>query len=270
MKAIVAIIKNFRRHENFYLSTHIAYCALLSMIPLLLIVFSVVGFVLGTSHTLHEQMVEGIADFLPLAKDFLTRNLEEVVVARHFSGLFGVFLMVFFATLLFSAVERALDKVFETERRRNFLHSRLLAIFLIIVISFLFFLPTVADLLTRLMVRYGFHFPLGDLLRGKIFFILFTYLAFVLVVMLVPHHRVRLRYALFGGFLFASGIFLAKLFFRWYMLRAFAQYNVIFGSVTAFVLLLLWIYYCVNILLLSAEVVAYFQHRFAKRNSGLL
>ncbi len=265
MRGLLSIFKNFGRHENFYLATHISFCALLSLIPLLLIVFSMMGFLLGSSQTLFQQLVEGAADFLPQAKDFLTANLEEMVAARHFSGIFGFFLLISFATLLFSAIERALDKIFEAERRRNFFHSRLLAVFLIIVFCLLFFLPTAADILTRGLARYGFHFPLGELLRGKIFFILFTYISFVLIVTLIPHHQVRLRYAAFGAFLFAGGVFLAKLFFRWYMLHAFAQYNLIYGSVTAFVLLLLWIYYCVNILLLASEVVAYFQHRFAKR-----
>ncbi|MBI4223652.1 MAG: YihY/virulence factor BrkB family protein, partial [Deltaproteobacteria bacterium] len=237
MKSLVTIVQNYFRHDGLYLSSHISFCALLSMIPLLLIVFSVVGFVLGTSHGVYQQLVSGITDFLPQAEDFLVQNLREVVVQRHFSGIFGVFLLIFFATLLFGAVERALDRIFEAEKSRNFFHSRLIAVILIIFISLFFFLPTVADIFTRALNRFGAHFPLGEWIRGPAFFFLFAYVAFVLVVVIIPHHQVRLRYAAFGGLIFALGIIIAKQIFRMYMLRAFVQYNVIYGSVTAFVLL---------------------------------
>lgn len=265
MRALLTIVRNYFRHEGFYLASHISFCALLSMIPLLLIVFSVAGFALGTSHDVYQQLVSGITDFLPQAKDFLVRNLRELVGQRHFSGIFGVFLLFFFATLLFSAIERALDQIFEAEKRRNFFHSRLIAVILIAFISLFFFLPTAADIFTRALNRFGFHFPLSEWIRGPAFFFLFAYVAFGLIVVVIPHHQVRLRYAAFGGLVFAAGIILAKQIFRWYMLRAFYQYNVIYGSVTAFVLLLLWIYYCANILLFASEIVAYFQHRFARR-----
>lgn len=265
MKTVFSILRSYLRHDGFYLASHISFCALLSMIPLLLIVFSVAGFALGTSHDVYRQLVSGITDFLPQAEDFLVQNLREVVIQRHFSGIFGVFLLIFFATLLFGAIERALDRIFEAEKSRNFLHSRLIAIILIIFISLFFFLPTVADIFTRSLNRFGFHFPLGEWIRGGAFFFLFAYVAFVLVVVVIPHRQVRVRYAAFGGLIFALGIIIAKQIFRWYMLRAFDQYNVIYGSVTAFVLLLLWIYYCSNILLFSSEIVAFFQHRFARR-----
>lgn len=265
MKSIWGIFRNFFHHDCLYLATHISFCALLSVIPLLLIVFSIVGFALGSSHDVYQQLVGGIAEFLPQAKDFLLRNLRELVGQRHFSGIFGIFLLIFFATLLFGAIERALDRVFEAEKRRNFFHSRLMAVLLIVVISLFFFLPTAADIFTRLLARFGFHFPLGDWLRGPAFFFLFAYVAFVLIVTVIPHHQIRLRYAALGGLFFSAGIIIAKQIFRWYMLRAFEQYNVIYGSVTAFVLLVLWIYYCSNILLFSSEIVALLQHRFARR-----
>lgn len=267
MRSFLKFFRDFFQHDCPYLATHISFCALLSLIPLLLIVFSLVGFVLGSRDLVYQQIVSGIGDFLPQAKDFLVQNLQEVVGGRHFSGLFGLFLLIFFATLLFGAIERALDKIFEAEKSRNFFHSRLVAIGLIVFISFFFFLPTAADILTRSLQRFGFNFPLGEMLRGKAFFFLFSYLAFVLIVVVIPHHKVRLRYALAGGSVFAVGLVMAKQIFRWYMFRAFEQYNVIFGSVTAFVLLLLWFYYTSVILLFASEIVAHLQRHFARRRN---
>lgn len=253
------VLQNYFKHDGFYLATHISFCAILSLIPLILISVSITGFLLGSSQTVYQQILDAITSLLPQGKEFLIANLNEVVGQRHSLGVLGVVILLFIATLLFGGIERGLDVVFGASKSRNFFHSRLVAIGLIGVVSLFFFLPTAADLLTRSLARFGFLFPLGDILKGKIFFFFFSFFAFVLVVFMIPNHYVRLRYVTVGGLFFALGILIAKQIFRWYILRSFAQYNLIYGSLTALVLLLLWIFYVSNILLLSAEIVAYLQ-----------
>ncbi|MBI5299005.1 MAG: YihY/virulence factor BrkB family protein [Deltaproteobacteria bacterium] len=265
MKPVATILKNFFLHDDLFLAANISFYALLSIVPIILIIFSLVGFFLGSSQEVYHQLVTALADLLPQVKVFLLKNLNEVVGQRRSFGVVGLVFLIFIATLLFGAIEKALDVVFATEKKRNFFHSRLIAIALIGFISFFFFLPTAADLFTRGLTHLGLNFPLGVILRGKLFFMLLSFVSFVLVVFLIPHHRVRWKYVLFGGAIFALGIFIAKHFFRWYFLWSFARYNVIYGSLTAFVLLVLWIFYVANILLFSAEVVAYLQVRHSQR-----
>lgn len=258
---VPSFIANFFKHDAFYLATHISFCALLSLIPLILIAVSITGYLLGSGTEVYGHLANAIADILPQGKNFLMANLDEVIGQRHSLGALGFVILIFIATLLFGAIEKALDTIFEAERRRNFFHSRLVAILMMGVISLFFFVPTTADILTKGLARYGFAFPLGDILRGKLFFFLFSFLAFVLIVVVVPNHRVRTRFAVWGGLFFAGGVLLAKQIFRWWILRSFEQYNLIYGSLTALVLLLLWIFYVSNILLLSAEIVAHLQIR---------
>ncbi len=259
--AITTVVRNFFKHDGFYLATHISFCGLLSLVPMILLAVSITGFLLGSSNDIYQQLINVITDLLPQGKDFLMNNLREIVGQRHSLGVLGFVMLIFIASLLFGAIERSLDIIFETEKSRNFLHSRFIAISMIVVISLFFFLPTIADLLTKGLVRFGFHFPLGDFIRGKGFLVLFTFFAFVLIVMVVPHHKIRFRYAMVGGLFFSFGVYLARVWFRWYMMKAFSQYNVIYGSITALILLVLWFYYVSNILLFSAEIVAFTQHK---------
>lgn len=267
-EAVKNIVKNYFRHDCLYLATHISFCGLLSLIPMILIAVSITGFLLGSSNDIYQQLVSAIVDLLPQGKDFLMNNLRQVVGQRHSLGVLGAIMLIFIATILFGAMERSLDIIFESEKRRNFFHSRLVAIGMIMLISLFFFMPTIADLLTKGLVRFGFHFPLGDIVRGKTFLALFTFFAFVAIVVIIPHHKVRFRYAAFGGVFFAFGVWLARLWFRWYMMKAFSQYNVIYGSITALILLLLWFYYASNILLFSAEIVAYVQLKGGRKTGS--
>ncbi|MBI4126723.1 MAG: YihY/virulence factor BrkB family protein, partial [Deltaproteobacteria bacterium] len=68
-------------------------------------------------------------------------------------------------------------------------------------------------------------------------------------------------YAAIGGVIFAGGIALAKFLFRWYMVVAFTRYNIIYGSLTAVVLFVVWIYYVSVILLMATEAAAVLQGR---------
>jgi membrane protein len=53
---------------------------------------------------------------------------------------------------------------------------------------------------------------------------------------------------------------LAKHFFTWYIGRS-TQYNVIYGSLEAIVILVIWVFYSSIILLFCAEVVSAYRRR---------
>lgn len=253
------LIRNFVKHDCYYHATHIAFCTLLSIVPLILITVSIVGFLLGSSQEVFTQLVRGVTDLIPQGKEILLANLNQVVGSRHSVGVIGLVVLLFSATILFGALERALDAVFETTRKRNFFHSRLVAIGLIGMISFFFFLPTVADLMSRGLHTIGMNLPIGDILRGKFFFTLFALSAFVMVVKVIPNRVVGFRYAVAGGLVFSVAIAVVRKLFHLYLAYSFQHYNVIYGSLTALVMLLLWIFYVSNILLFSAETTAWLQ-----------
>jgi membrane protein len=71
---------------------------------------------------------------------------------------------------------------------------------------------------------------------------------------------VYIRYAMVGGVIFSVGIGVAKFLFSWYLGFAMTRYNVIYGSLTAVILTVVWIYYMSVVLLFSAEIVSELQH----------
>lgn len=262
------LIQNFIKHDCYYHATHISFCTLLSVVPLILITVSVVGFLLGSSQDVFDQLVRGITDLIPQGKGFLLANLNQIVGSRHSVGVLGLVVLLFIATILFGALERSLNSIFEADKHRNFFQSRLAAIGLIGMISLFFFLPTMADLLGRGAHRLGFDVPLGTIFRGKLFFMLFAMTSFVMLIKIIPSHRILFKNAFAGGLFFAFAIVVARKLFHLYLGYSFQHYNVIYGSLTALVMLLLWIFYVSNILLFSAEVVAHLQFRSASRKTA--
>lgn len=272
MKVLSSVFKSFFGDDCLNLAANISFCALLAIIPIAMMMVSIAGYFLGGSQDALQKITAIAGNILPVGKEIFTANLQSILDQRSSLGIVGIVFLVFIATLLVASIERSLDIIFKSVRKRNFFHSRLLGVALIFWITLLFALPTMAQILEGLLERYGFGFPLSDLMEGKAFFILIAFLAYIMTVVVVPNQKVYIRYAAAGGLLFALGIGAAKFIFRWYMLFAMQRYNIIYGSLTAVVLLVIWIYYLSVVILFSAELVAALQagmvfHR--KQKDGL-
>jgi len=259
MRLIGKILKSFFNDDCFGMSANIAFCAILAIVPLTMIMVSIAGYFLGSSNDIFQAIVNGFGQALPVGKDEFVANLKTVMDQRSSLGIVGIVFLVFIATILLSSIEHAFDVIFRSVKKRNFFHSRLVGIALIFGITLLFFIPTMVRVLDGLLNRYGFTFPLGELLTTDVFFFIGAFLVFVLGSVVIPNDKVLARYAAIGGIFFALGIGLAKVIFRWYMEIAISRYNLIYGSFTAAVLYVIWTYYLAVVLLLSAEVVAQIQ-----------
>jgi len=262
---IVDIVKSCWKHDIFNLSANISFFAILSLLPMLMIFVAVMGYVLG-SHSIVGEIVKNFTEAIPGADQILRSNINNLVDSRSALGAWGASFLLVISTVLFSSMERAFDVIFDIEKHRHFLKSRLLAIGVVCIIMLLLFVPSAVNLVEKFFQQYGYSVPFSSYLTGKTFFIIFAMLAYVATVTIVTYQRVYFRYAIIGALIFAFGSAIAKYIFQWYLTITFTKYNLIYGSLTALILMALWIYYLSNILLVATEVVAYLQNR--RRDNG--
>lgn len=263
MRFIGSLIRSFFRDDCLNLAANIAFCALLAIIPIGMIIISIAGYFLGSSEATLQNIINVASNILPIGRDIFEANLQSILDQRSSLGVVGVVFLVFIATILVASIEHALDAVFKTAKRRHFIHSRLLGIALIFWVTLLFALPSMAQILEGMLQRFGFSFPLSEVMTGKIYFIIVAFLAYMMTVVIVPNRKVYVRYAAIGGVCFALGLGAAKFIFRSYLTFTMGRYNIIYGSLTAVVLMVVWIYYLAVILLATAELVAAIQERMS-------
>jgi len=264
MSFIKDLAKSFKEHDCFNLAANISFFAILSLIPLLMITMSIAGYVLGSSQGLFDQIVSAVTSVLPTGQEELTSSLRKIIKGRSGVGGVGIIFLLFIASLLFSSIEHALDAVFQSVKKRNFFHSRGLSILLVFGFVFVMFTPTMVGLFQSALSRFNIIIPLGEIATSKAFFAVIMTLSFVAAVVIIPNHDVKIRFAVIGGLFFAAGTVMAKHLFRLYIFHSFDRYNVIYGSLTVLVVSIIWIYYLTTILLLSSELVAVIQRRYAK------
>lgn len=253
------MVTDFFNDDCLSMAENIAFCALLALIPISMVMVSIAGYFLGSSEGALANIMDIAIDVLPVGREEFIANLQSILDQRSTFSFFGIVFLIFIATLLVSSVEKAMNTIFKSHSKRNFFHSRLLGIALIFWITLLFSLPTMVGILEGLLQKFGFHFPLGWFVSGKAYFFLVAFLAYLMTIVVIPNKKVYLRYASFGGILFAVGIVAARYVFQWYMAFAIQRYNIIYGSLAAVVIMVLWIYYLSLLLLASAEIVSVLQ-----------
>ncbi|MCC6767039.1 MAG: YihY/virulence factor BrkB family protein [Deltaproteobacteria bacterium] len=249
------------------LAAAISFYALLSLIPVLFLVIAVAGYVIGSSQDTYGAVLRWVREFIPHLSDDFTRNLEWVVQNRGRLSWLGLGALVIAASLVFQAIEFALDRVFTVGRRRGFWRSRLLSLCVVVGMGLVMLFSFYVGLLIHALRADPTLAPLGhDLLvplaRGlRVQYLTSVALvvgAFTLSLRVFPHAYVGWREAFTGGCIGAGLWEVGRRIFLWYLANL-AQFYVVYGSLGALVAVMVWIYMSATIFLYAAEVVVALQ-----------
>ncbi|MFM2486076.1 virulence factor BrkB family protein [Celerinatantimonas yamalensis] len=234
----------------------LAYTTLLSLVPMIAVVFSIISAVPSFSgvQTRLEDLL--FSNFVPAAGDLLRSQINQFVTnASRTTTIGGVFVLVV-AVLLIASVENALNRIWRRTRSRNLIRA----------------LPTYWMILTLGPVLVGASLAVSSYIFSLEFFsenslggfwpsmvrvvpIGLSTIAFMLLYLIMPNKRVRLRHA-FAGALLAGVLFeLGKRCFALY-LSSFNSYQAIYGALAAIPILFVWVYISWIIVLLGAEYSA--------------
>ena len=168
------------------------------------------------------------------------------------------------------AIIRGLNSVFGIDEKRNYFHLRIVASFytivllLLIVLSlgFMVFGNSVLRLFSRNMPLLYELVEFIISLRGIYIPIIFT-IAFVNVYRIVPNRQYSFFDHLPGALFTSLGWIIFSYVYSIYI-DNFASSTYIYGSLTTVVLLMLWIYICMYILFMGAEINIHFKEHFRK------
>ena len=238
------------------MSAALAYYAIFSVFPLLLLMTVAIGNLVGPT-VAQQQIVNGISLFLPVDTVSEIQDTINAAVAQSSSfGLIAALGLLWAATGLFTNITIALDNIFEVPALRSMWRQRLLAIgmglTLVVLVSASFVTTGVLRLVSILLFNQPsiwlsiglFFLPLG--LDVVIFALLFRF---------VPSRRVEWDAIWPAAVLGATGWELAKRAFEWYLTNL-NNYSVIYGSIATGIILLFWAFLIASIFLISAEFCA--------------
>jgi len=260
-------LRSFRANQGLLLAGAVAYYALLSIVPLLILT------VIALSHVVDQvELLQTVGRYLewlvPGQSASIGAELARFLAHRDLMG--GVLLvtMLFFSSLAFTVLENAMSVIFHHRvaiRRRHFLVSAVIPYVYILCLGLGLLLVTLVagslqamgqervELLGRSWSLVGLSGLLLYLLGvvGEVFVLTSVY-------MVMPVGRLSLVHALIGA---ATAVLLWELsrhLLVWYF-ATLSQISTVYGSLTTAIAVLLSLELAATLLLLGAQVISEYE-----------
>ena len=248
--------------EGLTHAASIAYYALLSLFPFLLLILSILGSVTADAAD-RDAVVQFVFRYFPRQFDFITRQLDAFRLQTLQLGIGGILALVWASLGVFNAVSSAVNHAWGVERRRSFLMHRLISFLMMLSAGAFFVIALILASVSRVAPTNWFW----DLVERSPWLVWLSqvtadYGATVLLIgcvallfYFIPNTELRFRDvwpgAIITGLLWRGALSA----FSWYA-RDMAAWNVVHGSIAAVVIFLLWIYVSAVILLYGVEMTA--------------
>jgi YihY family inner membrane protein len=261
------VLRAFRANQGLLLAGAVAYYMLLSIVPLIILMVIVLSHFIGQGELL-QTLSRALEWIVPGQSRALVQELASFLAHGEVVGWVLLATMLFFSSLAFKVLENAFSVIFlhrVAERRRHFLVSLLLPLGYIVFIGAALLIGTLmfVSLLAiggESVALFGREWSLGGPARLAIYVagICAEILLITSIYWLMPVGRLPLRHALMGG---ATAWLLWEIVRRalaWYF-ATLSQVNVVYGSLTTAIIVLLMLEIAATLLLFGAQVIAEYE-----------
>jgi YihY family inner membrane protein len=261
------VLLGFRANQGLLLAGAVAYYALLSIVPLLILMAIALSHVIEQAALL-EALGRYIGWLAPGQSDFIVAELANFLAHREVMGWVLLATMLFFSSLAFTVLENAMSVIFLHRvaiRRRHFLVSAVLPYCYILCLGAGLLLVTLVagslealgdqslEFLGNSWSLSGFSGVLLYLLglAGEIFVLSSVYLV-------MPVGKLSPRHALIGGVTAALLWEVTRHLLVWYF-DTLSQVGLVYGSLTTAIVVLLSLEIAATLLLLGAQVISEYE-----------
>jgi membrane protein len=221
----------------------IAYFALFSLFPIILLSISIASFTLGP--LMDQQLVVQKLEFVaPALGQLLGQNIDEIIRARGPISGIALIGLIWSASTIFYTLTHILNVIWDIRRRRSVWKQRGLAIiFVMAIVGPALFLASFAGSLVANLssVLPEQIIPIGDGI-SLIMAVFLDIALFMVLYMLLPHGASTWREILPGAV--GAGLLweIAKKAFLFFVSTYISVSNLIYGSVTVIIAFLAWAY----------------------------
>ena len=260
-------LKAFRANQGLLLAGAVAYYALLSLLPLMILA------VIALSHVIDRpELLATLGRYLewlvPGQSRAVVTELDNFLVHRELIGWVLLGTMLFFSSLAFTVLENAMSVIFHhrvATRRRPLLVSLLIPYAYILCLGVGLLLVTlVAGGLQALgeerIVWLGHTWTLGGASRVLLYLLGLVGEVIVLtsIYLVMPVGRLSLSHALLGAVTAAALWEVSRHALVWYF-ATLSQIGIVYGSLTTAIAVLLSLELAATLLLLGAQVIAEYE-----------
>lgn len=239
-------------------SAQAAFFMFLSLIPMIMLLLSLLNRI-GSS----EADITAMAyEFMPHAiSSFFDTYIDEIIHDSRLSlTIISAVVLLWSASKGVFAIIGGLNSVYEIKEDRNYFLIRLFAILytvaFVLILMFALMLMVFGNKLSSFITAMfpnltGMVYVISSLRYLLGFLMLVTF--FTLLYKMLPNGKINF-FAQIPGAILASGGWVVFSFAFSYFVENFSNYANIYGSLSAIIVFMLWLYTCMYILFIGAEI----------------
>ena len=247
------------RTEVHTFAFSVAANSILSFFPFMLLLMSVIRYVFH-SQVMYDVVVNLLRDYLPSGQDFVIRNLNALVGARHRAQIFSLVMLLITSTGIFLPLEVALNRVWGFRNNRSYLGNQLIALGLAFASGSLALLSVgltagnVSVLKSMLRGHGAWYIQLAGFVTMKVFAIAASITIFFLIYWLLPNGKVPARAVLPTAVL--MGLLSEALKYAYIFALPWLNFGEVYGPFAISVSMMFWAFLSGMLLLTGAHLSA--------------
>jgi membrane protein len=255
----VSTVRYLMRTEVHTFAFSVAANAILSFFPFVLLLMTLIRRVFH-SPVMYEVVVQLLRDYLPAGQEFVIRNLNALVGARHQAQLASLAILLITSTGIFLPLEVALNRIWGFQENRSYLGNQVLSLGLAFwcgVLALLSIGMTAGNvaLMEFLLRGHGtIVVRLVGFLMMKAFAIAASIAIFFLVYWLLPNGKIPARTVLPTAIL--MGLLFEALKYAYILALPRLNFAEVYGPFSLSVSLMFWAFLSGLLLLTGAHLSA--------------
>lgn len=264
---VLQVIKAFNANQGLLLAGAVAYYTLLSIVPLLILMVIALSHVVDQAELL-ATLSRALEHVVPGQGAAVIRELTAFLEHRDVIGWVLLVTLVFFSSLAFKVLENAISVIFlhrVAERNRPYWASALLPFAYMLCIGIGCFIGTLmlAEMIAigeEKLVILGHSWSLSGFSRFMLYLagLASQILIISSIYFFMPAVRISPSHALIGGFTASLLWEIVRHGLAWYF-GSLSQVNLVYGSLTTAIIVLLSLEIAAILLLLGAQVIAEYE-----------
>ena len=261
----VRVVRELSEDDVTHMAAGVAYYVLFSIFPLLLVMISVMSYFMEPAQ-IEAHVGSVMGSFLPGSDQFVSENIETVIRLRGALTLFAFLGMLWSASNMFGALNRAINRAWDIHNDRPIYLGKPRQLLMALSMGSLFGLSITsativrtADDITSLGVPVISEFAhvIGQVIFQSISLSLMIVI-FLLMYKLMPNTQTHWRYIWPGAIISAVIFEISKNLFIIYI-SSFASYQDVYGSIAPVMVLLFWTFVSSMNVLLGAEICSEYE-----------
>jgi membrane protein len=255
----VSTVRYLMRTEVHTFAFSVAANAILSFFPFVMLVMLLVRRVFH-SQAMYQVVVQLLRDYLPAGQDFVIRNLNAMVGARHQAQLASLVILLVTSTGIFLPLEVALNRIWGFPENRSYLGNQVISLGLAFWCGLMALLSVGMSAGNVELMEFILHGHATSLVRligfltMKIFAIGASIAIFFLIYWLLPNGRVPARAVLPTALI--MGLLFEALKYAYILALPKLNFAEVYGPFSLSVSLMFWAFLSGLLLLTGAHLSA--------------